>query len=78
MSTIFHFSIFNIDRVCWNKKAILFKIEVGTGLFLDNDQLVGIAVEVGRRQSDYNIFALLYNDKKFIFDFVNDKLEPRE
>ena len=78
MSTIFHFSIFNIDRVCWNKKAILFKIEVGTGLFLDDNKLVGIAVKVGLSQYEYSIFALLYNDKKFIFGFVNEPPKPCE
>ena len=53
-------------------------MEVGTGLFLDDNQLVGIAVKVGIAKNDCSIFALLYNDEKFISKFAKGTPESCE
>ena len=73
MSAIFYFAIFDIDRVCWNKTAILFQTDEGTGLFLNDKKLLGITVEIPNEERDYAIFALVYNDRQFILDFVKQK-----
>ena len=78
MSAIFHFAIFDIDRVCWNKKAILFQTDEGTGLFLNDKKLLGITVKIPNDERDYAIFALVYNDRKFILDFVKQKPQISE
>ena len=53
-------------------------MNAGAGLFSNDNQLLGIAVHLTSANFAYTICALLYNDKKFITDFVNDVPQARE
>ena len=46
-------------------------MDLGTGLFLADNLLLGVAVQLTIENCEYTICALLHNDRKIIMDFVN-------
>ena len=46
-------------------------MDAGTGLFLDDNLLLGVTFQVAEGDCKHTICALLHNDEKFIMDFVN-------